>query len=91
MAFSLDKSRAITRELARKVEDFWIEKEAFRDLLVKHADALEQTVTAFKSDPEMRSRARQVFAKVSELLDAQRIEALTEDLLEKFPPRDKSN
>ena len=74
------------------VEDLWITKERFFELLIEHgstAEQLDNIALEARKDPEWRKRAQSKFSAMRKSLEDAQIEALIADHLERPPSNEE--
>lgn len=91
----LKEFKDVLRKLATELEDIWIEKETYRELVVlsgvSTSQVLQDSVEKALADPENRKRVRERFSAMWEALDEVGSSAWIEDLLKRHSPSGKPN
>ncbi len=85
----IEEFKAVLRKLVTELENIWIEKEVYLNLIVVSGiatpEALQQAVDKTLSDPRVRQDTRERFSDMWKALDETGTNAWIEDLL-KLPP-----
>jgi lipid A disaccharide synthetase len=91
----IEEFKAVLTKLATELENLWIEKEVYRNLIVFSGVAtpefLRQRVDETLVDPQIRKETRERFAEMWAALDETGKAAWIEDLLKSPPPDGKPN
>ena len=91
----IEEFKAVLRKLATELENIWIEKEVYRNLIVFSGIAtpeiLTESVAKTLADPQVRQDTHQRFRQMWEALDEEGTGAWIEDLLKLPPPSGKPN
>jgi len=90
-----EQFKGTLHKLATELEDLWIEKELYRNLIVVSGtltpDALKEALEKTLADPQIRKDTRDRFAEMWAALDETGKAAWIEDLLKNPPPSGKPN
>jgi hypothetical protein len=90
-----EQFKVVLRKLATELENIWIEKEAFRGLILSLALATSETLDQMEQDardnPDIRKIARKRFARMWDALDQSGDAVWIEEILNSLPPTGKPN
>jgi len=88
MSFNMKIIRGYVQSLSLRVEDMWIEKEQFREMLLRYGytpEVLAYIEAKAKADNHWRERAQKQFVAIRESLDDAAWDAAAEDLSSASP------
>ena len=91
----LEHLKDTVRKLCGELENLWIEKEAYKELIllscVASPEALQTIADTALADPKIRKQTREQFAEMWEALEKFGMSAWFEEQLNKLPPSGKPN